>query len=387
MRKCWWIGLMSVLLMAANVSADEVKFKKTVVDAKFRSEGVAVADFNNDGKMDIAVGTVMYLAPDWHMVNIAEEAKEYDPKGYSDSFWCVASDLNGDQWIDLIVNRIPGQATDWWENPGEKGGPWTRHLLVEVMSNENPIVADLAGDGRAWILCGWSPDANADSDRRRVVAMMPAMDPYSLWGVRFISAEGQSGSMRYDHGFGCGDVNGDGRNDVVAMTGWYEGPENLDQSAEWVFHSTPISDPCSQMIVQDFNGDGRADILSASAHNYGFWWHEQNEDGTFTTHEIDKTVSQLHSLEFVDIDGDGQNEAVLGKRWQAHWQGDPGWEDPAVLMYWDWECKDGQVTWTKHEIDNDSGVGIQFTIIDINGDGKLDIITSNKKGVFLFEQE
>ena len=386
MKNYGWI--FGVLLLTTAVCADDgVTFKKTVIDPIFRSEGVAVADFNNDGVADIGVGELIYLGPDWkETVQVADEVKDYDPKNYSDSFWCLASDLNDDGWMDLVVNRIPGQATDWWENPGAEnfGTPWKRHLVTDVMSNENPISVGTSESPA--ILCGWSPDGNADSEKRCVVLMTPGETPDSLWKIQKISGEAQTGSMRYDHGFGYGDVNGDGLSDIVAMGGWYENPGEGVEGL-WKLHAVPISEPCGPMIVYDFNGDGRADILSSSAHNYGFWWHEQNADGTFTTHEIDKADSQLHSLEFVDIDGDGQCEAVLGKRWQAHWQGDPGWDEAAVLLYWDWGCRDGQVVWTKHTIDTDSGVGIQFAVNDINGDGKLDVIVSNKKGVFLFEQE
>ena len=42
--------------------------------------------------------------------------------------------------------------------------------------------------------------------------------------------------------------------------------------------------------------------------------------------------------------------------------------------------------WIPHQIDNDSGVGTQFEVADVNGDGLLDIATSNKKGTNYFEQ-
>src|SRR5262245_56396790 len=73
---------------AAKDSAPGTKihFKKQQLDPKFRSEGVAVGDFNKDGKNDIAAGFVWYEAPDWKMHNLTEKAPEYEPKGYSNSF-------------------------------------------------------------------------------------------------------------------------------------------------------------------------------------------------------------------------------------------------------------------------------------------------------------
>jgi len=78
---------------------------------------------------------------------------------------------------------------------------------------------------------------------------------------------------------------------------------------------------------------------------------------------------------------------VTGKRFWAHGpDGDVQPNAPAVLNWYELRRDHGQVHWIKHQIDDNSGVGTQFTVADVNGDGLLDIVTSNKKGVFLFEQ-
>ncbi len=77
---------------------------------------------------------------------------------------------------------------------------------------------------------------------------------------------------------------------------------------------------------------------------------------------------------------------VTGKRWYAHNGHDPGAEQPAVLCWFELGRKDGRPEWTRHQIDDDSGVGTQFQVIDLDGDGLLDVITSNKKGVHYFQQ-
>jgi hypothetical protein len=103
--------------------------------------------------------------------------------------------------------------------------------------------------------------------------------------------------------------------------------------------------------------------------------------------------SATHAMHCVDIDGDGLKDLVTGRRVWAHAPnlkgggGDAGVNDPASL-YWfrASKGKDGVTTFIPELIDDDSGVGTQFEVADINGDGLLDIIVSNKRGVFLFEQ-
>lgn len=144
------------------------------------------------------------------------------------------------------------------------------------------------------------------------------------------------------------------------------------------------------MVVYDVNGDGLPDVVSSSAHGKGVWWHERikgGKDAEFRRHTIDDTFSQSHALVMADLDGDGQPEFVTGKRWWAHGpNGDVEPNAPAVLYWYGFRRVGDKVEWTRHTIDTDSGVGTQFVVADVNGDGRPDIVTSNKKGVFLFLQ-
>ena len=140
------------------------------------------------------------------------------------------------------------------------------------------------------------------------------------------------------------------------------------------------------MHVFDFDGDGDQDVLSSSAHNYGIWWHDRRPTGSITR-EIFDGFSQSHSLEMADLDANGLPDFVTGKRRFAHPPpGDPGTFEPSVLYWFELNRPGGTPLWTPHEIDISSGVGTQFQIGDVNGDGRQDIVTSNKNGVFLFQQ-
>lgn len=386
-----FLPALALLFIAAPALAQQpsgkVGFKKTVLDTVFRSEGAAVGDFNKDGKMDVAAGYVWYEAPDWKLRLTGEKAPEYDPHGYSNSFQTFADDVNGDGWTDIIVVDFPGTNTWWLENPKKPDTLWPKHVLTPCTNNESPQLLDVDGDGKKDLLAAYSPDPkDFDGPERRLGFITRTASATEPWKIHAVSAPAAPGTNRYSHGLGLGDVNKDGRNDIVVPQGWWEAPENRT-AGEWKFHAAPLGENCAQMFVFDYDGDGDNDVISSSAHAFGIWWHEQLGDGKWQTHEIDKSFSQTHGLCQADINGDGLPDFVTGKRWWAHGpKGDPGSDQPAVMTWFELKRENGKPSWIPHEIDHDSGVGTQFEVADVNGDKLLDVVTSNKKGVYYFEQ-
>jgi len=396
-----WVGLLASLAVATE--GKSIRFERHQLDDKFRSEGVAVGDFNQDGKLDIAAGFVWYEAPDWKMHTIATGPPSagrgaelgtplhYDPKSYSNSFCNFAEDVNRDGWTDLIVVDFPGTPTWWFENPKGAPGDWKKHLCTPVTNNESPDFLDLDGDGKRELIAPFSPDAQQpDGPDRQMAYVTPDPDPYQPWQLHPLSDKAAPGTRRYSHGLGVGDINGDGRNDIVVTAGWWEAPESL-AAGRWQFHPAAFGEQgdegkAAHIHVYDFDGDGDNDVLTSSPHAFGIWWHEQQPNNHWKTHEIDSSFSQTHSVCLVDINGDGLKDFVTGKRWWAHAVGDPGGDQPAVLCWFELQRENGQPRWIRHQIDHDSGVGTQFQVADVNGDGLLDVVSSNKKGVHYFQQ-
>jgi len=186
------------------------------------------------------------------------------------------------------------------------------------------------------------------------------------------------------HGLGAGDVNLDSRNDILIPNGWWEQPAQA-ATVPWTFHPAELFGG-AQLCVFDFDGDGDQDVLGSSAHAYGIAWTEQTPEG-WKQHMIDETDSQTHAIHLADMNGDGLMDFVTGKRYWAHNGHDVGEYEPTVLCWYEMVRADGKVSWIKHVIHENSGVGLHFRIADVNGDQRPDIITSNKKGVFIFEQQ
>jgi hypothetical protein len=407
------VGLHPPLAEATAAPAAETKitWKKTVLDNKFRSEGVAIGDVNKDGKIDVLNGEYWYEAPDWKPHEMQPFMDHKDGLGnYSRSFACWTDDFNADGFLDLIVIDFPGAPCYWMENPKGKDGHWKKHTIWHSACNETPTYVDLFGDGKRVLLMGFQPQGKGNEGQMAYFTPNPK-DPEGLWEMHPISPpstppemkDGKPvpgtgkeipGTQRFSHGLGVGDLNGDGRKDVICTGGWWEQPARPDGKTPWEFHPAGLGAACADMFVWDMDGDGKNDVISTSAHQFGIWWHKQRsaEKGTNPSFQkmdiFPKLVSETHAAHFKDIDGDGRPDLITGKRWWSHGKAEPGSDGPAII-FWLKNTKgvDGLTAFTPMTIDDDSGIGTQFEVADINGDGLLDVIVSNKKGVKVIVQE
>ncbi len=136
------------------------------------------------------------------------------------------------------------------------------------------------------------------------------------------------------------------------------------------------------------NGDGKPDIVTSMAHNYGIFWMENLGGGQWKKHIIDESWSQSHALTLADLNGDGKMDLVTGKRFMAHNGRDPGEREPLGIYWYEYfKGPTGEIEWAKHLIDYSTrtGGGMQIAVADVDGDGDLDIAVGGKSGVFLFE--
>ncbi|MDQ6478929.1 VCBS repeat-containing protein [Dyadobacter sp. LHD-138] len=373
--------MLGTLASYAQKKGKTTVFEKHTITSDFIAEGAAIGDVNKDGKKDILSGAYWFEAPNWTKHEIMPPKVFSWKDGYSDSFLNFSVDVNQDGWVDLIRIDIAAKPAVWYENPKNKSGHWTARQIYPSIGNESPLFVDIDGDGRLDLL------ANDPENKQVIWLSQPRKKGDFEWEKNIISSDPEIATHMYTHGLGYGDINGDGKPDVIVKNGWWEGTDH-PKTKNWKFHAANLSQDCAQMYVYDVNKDGLNDVLSSSAHNYGIWWHEQGKDAqgntTWTEHEISRDFSQSHGLGFKDVNGDGVPDLVTGKRWYAHNGGDPGAQD-ASLVYW-YELKPGKnPTWIPHRIDTEAGAGLHVEIEDMNKDGLTDIVTGNKKGVHFFE--
>ena len=404
----------TIILAACLVAPcrEDVGFVKKTLTKDFLAEGCTAADFNRDGHGDACVGRFIWLGPEFAQ-RVAYTPERENPAGitrtpyradtgYSDYFEQFAHDFNGDGWPDVLVYGPPGEPASVFVNPGTAAAfagdmSWTRHDVFAVANGESPDLVHVTGGAEPELLChtgGQFGFAEIDWKNPLAPARFRAISPKT--------AESEKAIHRYTHGYGAGDVNGDGRIDILTNGGWYEQPADLSDERLWTFHAANFGEGGAQMYALDVNGDDRADVItSIRAHSYGLSWFEQNADRTFTERVIlgraaadnanGAGFSQIHAIRIEDIDADGLPDIVTGKRRWAH--GPLGDDEPMAppVLCWFKLVRDasapGGARFVKHEIDNDSGVGTQFWTGRLSADAKPDVIIGNKHGAFVFLQK
>ncbi len=356
-----------------------LRFTKQQISSQ-RYESAAAFDVNNDGVLDIVCGAWWYEGPDFKRKHPVGEVRAEGE--YYDDFSTLAMDINGNGYLDFVTGGWWGNTIRWRENPkGDPEAEWQEHVIAEVGNVETTRAWDVDGDGELEIV----PNTPGGPLRYWKLVRNSQGKATGAFSEHMVLDQPQG------HGFGFGDINGDGREDFVLHNGWVEAPAK--RGGKWTFHPEfDLGSASCPVVVTDVNGNGLADLIVGQSHAYGLDWWEQrvssNGTRTWTKHPIDPYNSQYHDLWWGDIDGDGQSELVTGKRYRAHCGNDPGANDPVGTYYFKWNGE----SFAKQVVDfgpsgEGKGCGIHFHVVDIDGNGRLDIVAPGKDGLVLLRNQ
>jgi hypothetical protein len=390
------IGLaaVGVAMLAGAAAAQTVKWKKHDINDQSPFEAAGAADFNGDGKIDIFCGDSWYEAPTWKRHKVREVGQKN--RFYHEDFSDAPLDVNGDGRIDLVTCNYFSQYVGWVENPPDPTKPWIEHEIDKPGSSEVGNLIDVNGDGRL--------DFLPNTTNVIVWYELVQQKPEVKWKRHEIGKP-----AGFSHGVGTGDLNGDGRLDIISPRGWYEQPADKDSDA-WEFHPEfDLGGAGIWIIGRDFDGDGLADIVWGMGHNYGLFWAKQKKgaDGKreWARQEIDTKISELHTLLMADIDGDKKPELITGKRIYGH-EVEPGATDASFIYSFTYDKAAGawrksviyegkpaknappkaEDRWALKDFERGTaGTGLHVEAIDIDGDGDIDLVCPGKTGLYLFE--
>lgn len=404
------LAALAAPLAAGAAAPRAISFEKLTLTSEYWSDGLNAADVDGDGKKDVISGPFWYAGPDFKTRHAFKDPLPQElEKNPTDSMFTFIADFNGDGKPDILVlGRVLFHEAYWYENPGaaearKPDARWKKHLVTKRVFGESPQFLDIDGDGKPEILAisgesqneklkqlGWyAPDWSA---------------PEKPW--KFVAVTEKGDFNHYYHGEGAGDINGDGRLDLVFNEGWWEQPpKGAPAGTLWKKHPFVFSSDRggAQMLVCDVNGDGLNDVVTAmNAHGFGLSWFEQKRSTggeiSFVEHrmmgkreeekEFGVAFSQPHALALADLDGDGLPDVITGKRRWAH--GPTGDVEPgatpvnyAFLLRRD-AAAPGGAKFIPQLIDDASALGTQVEAVDVNGDGVPDVLTASKLGTFVF---
>lgn len=367
------LGLITGLPVAAQ---DRLPFLRHTIDGENRNSACCLIDVNRDGQMDIVCGNHWYQSPGWqrHAVRTVDVIR-----GRQDDYSNLVLDVNNDEFPDIISANYRSQSLYWLENPAAPDQPdreWRRHEIARPGAMETGRLADINGDGTPDILPNGTTFAAWWSLRAGAV---PNWERHPL------------PSELAGHGLGHGDINGDGRVDVVGPGGWAEAPVDRERD-RWAFHPefSLGKDASIPILVEDVDGDGDRDLVWGRGHQTGLCWLEQTPptlatDRTWTFHVLDSSTSQNHSLLWRDVDGNGRSELIAGSRFRAHDGRDVGEANPLTILSCEYNPESR--TWQRRliSLSDRVGWGVDPKAADVDADGDDDLVCADLSGLYLLE--
>ena len=345
-------------------------WKKHIVDEGRHTTNVVAADFTGDGKIDVmansAGATRLFVGPDWKP-QIVDQSKDHD------AIHAAVMDVDRDGDPDFIGARYSPGLIFWVETiRGDKAAePWPVHVVDDQVNGIHGLLTgDVDGDGATDLIANSGqpvgPLANSV-----VWYDVPKQPRAAQAWPRYVAGQGDAPGL--SHYLGLGDLNGDGRADLLTAAkggpqaepgtgewfGWWEAPAN-PRTNGWKKHLLGTGHlGATNLAPADVNKDGQMDVIATRGHGLGVIWFEGPD---WKEHVIHPTLASPHCLAVADFDQDGDVDATTC-----------AYESKIAA----WFENDGKGKFETHLLDENQ-CAYDIRAVDMDGDGDLDVLVAGQ---------
>ncbi|MGQ0620136.1 MAG: FG-GAP-like repeat-containing protein [Panacagrimonas sp.] len=332
------------------------------------ARSVYAGDIDGDGRIDVVSASRDDNKIAWYrnngLLSFSETEISTDARSARSVF---VADVNGDGTMDVLSASLSDDKIAWYEFDG--GFTFETHIIATDADGASSVFAgDMDGDGDADVLSASQFDNTIALYENRATHRSAtfAVDPVTQGGS-IVAAD--AGALF------TADIRGRGRAEILVP---YRNGEFYYYENDFRFPNlytrrliANASQPLSTHAA-DLDGDGDQDVILGTFNNDGIQWYRNapNPGGfggpVFTRFAIDDGVFAPNALATADLDGDGDID-VIGAN-----------SDTVDTVTW-YENDGGEMpSFTPNLIDGSIGAPYSVQAIDMEGDGDIDVVAASK---------